>query len=172
MLTQEQYSSYKSLLIISLTIMLVVMLPAVGSGMGIPKIVYGYIYDSTNGSSANCNVTVYIQTRPEEKVSNTTFRWKENRSMWAVNIGNFPTSWKGGETLVIEVTTPQGETNNTTITLNSDAFQMAPPLTAVEKTWIEKNTMPMVVAAILMAVIIPLYTHIKGRGNRPEQHEG
>lgn len=153
------YSMILASLILLITISILI---PITSGMGLPHLIYGYIYDSPEASSLHNTVTVHIQTRPEEKLTNTTFRWENNRSQWLINTGNFPTPWKGGETLVIEVTTPHGGFNHTTMVLDQSAVQQAPDIITPEKTWIERSTIPMVVAAILIVAVIVLL-HIKRR---------
>ncbi len=108
-----------------LCILLFILIAGVSSSVSAPHIVFGYVNDYPGKTpAAGTAVTAYIDTRPDEKINTSVY---EDRA-WSVNVGNFPTSWKAGEILIIEISNTYG-TNSTAVVLDNTGVQQAENMT-------------------------------------------
>ncbi len=91
--------------------------------------VLGKVLDACDGTKANgANVSFYILTRENEKLYDVVGpTGNSGTSNWYfVDVGNFPTPWRPGETLVINIVKDRSHYINITINLSDSGFDIVP----------------------------------------------
>jgi len=103
-----------------------------------PKMVWGTVTTSTGGvpNPAGVTFSAYIQTRPGEVLTETSsgcsVETVSSETQYIIECGSFATQWQAGDTLVIDMDGPDGESKSTNVVLDSEGqqrldIQLEPP---------------------------------------------